>query len=113
MSEERELRDMVLIAGRYENVLRMNLRTSFVGLVAVCVLASPGRAQATASASNLVGVWRGTSVCQVPPSPCNDENVVYRITRVKATDSISVDACKIVNAQERGDGRPCLPARFS
>jgi hypothetical protein len=47
------------------------------------------------------------------PSPCNDENVVYRITRVKATDSISVDARKIVNAQERGDGRPCLPARFS
>jgi hypothetical protein len=56
------------------------------------------------SAPDPVGVWRGTSVCQVRPSPCNDEIVVYRITRLKATDSISVDARKIVNAQEEAMG---------
>jgi hypothetical protein len=27
----------------------------------------------------LVGEWRGTSLCQVRPSPCNDEQAVYMI----------------------------------
>jgi hypothetical protein len=47
-----------------------------------------------------VGVWRGTSLCTVRPSSCNDEVVVYRITRVNASDSLSIDARKIVNGQE-------------
>ena len=82
----------------------MNLRSSLVTLVVVCVLARRGPAQTAASASDPIGVWRGTSLCQVRPSPCNDESVVYRITRVKASDSISVDARKIVNGQEDGMG---------
>jgi hypothetical protein len=47
-----------------------------------------------------VGVWRGTSRCTKRPSACNDETVVYRITRVNAGDSLSIDARKIVNGQE-------------
>src|SRR4029079_16009919 len=37
-----------------------------------------------------VGVWRGTSACLVRPSGCNDEIVVFRITQIKAADSVAV-----------------------
>lgn len=43
-------------------------------------------------------------MCRVRPSPCNDEIVVYRITRVNASDSLSLDARKIVNGQEEEMG---------
>jgi len=82
----------------------MKLRSYFVAVVAVGLLAHRGPAQPTAGAADPVGVWRGTSLCQVRPSPCNDEVVVYRITRVQASDSISLDARKIVNAREEEMG---------
>lgn len=72
----------------------------FLTLSAVCLLPHRAFAQARAAASNPVGVWRGTSLCRVHPSPCKDEIVVYRITRVNASDSLSVDARKIVNGKE-------------
>jgi hypothetical protein len=69
-----------------------------------CLLAHSAFAQAPAAASNPVGVWRGTSLCRVRPSPCKDEIVVYRITRMSTNDSLSVDARKIVNGQEEDMG---------
>ena len=69
-----------------------------------CLSAHTAAAQAPAAASNPVGVWRGTSLCRVRPSPCHDEIVVYRITRVNASDSLSLDARKIVNGQEEEMG---------
>lgn len=82
----------------------MSPRTTIVVLAAVCLLARGALAQVPAAASNPVGVWRGTSLCRVRPSPCNDEIVVYRITRVNASDSLSLDARKIVNGQEEEMG---------
>ena len=79
-------------------------RTSIIALAAACLLPHSAPAQAPVAASNPVGVWRGTSLCRVRPSPCRDEIVVYRITRVHATDSLSVDARKIVNGQEEEMG---------
>ena len=38
------------------------------------------------------------------PSPCKDEIVVYRITRMSASDSLSLDAGKIVNGREEEMG---------
>ena len=72
---------------------------------------SPGRivrsgptwslAPAPAAVANPVGAWRGSSVCtRVTSSPCNDEINVYRIARVAAGDSLSVDGRKIVYGQE-------------
>lgn len=78
----------------------MNLRSCRAALVAVGVLAHRAPAQATAGGSDPVGVWRGISSCQVRPSACNDEVVVYRISRATARDSISLDARKIVRGQE-------------
>jgi hypothetical protein len=51
-----------------------------------------------------VGIWRGASVCLVRPSACNDEIVVYRITPMKATDSLALDARKIVRGEEQEMG---------
>ena len=51
-----------------------------------------------------VRVWRGTSVCLVRPSGCNDEVVVYRIARARAADSLTVDARKIVHGVEQEMG---------
>jgi hypothetical protein len=77
-----------------------NLRTNLIALAAACSLAHVAFAQDPAAKSNPVGVWRGTSACTVRPSSCNDEIVVYRIARVNATDSLTIDASKIVNGQE-------------
>ena len=79
-------------------------RCSLVILVASAVLARNAGAQTAADSSNPIGVWRGTSLCLVRPSACNDEVVVYRITRLKATDSVSIDARKIVNGREEEMG---------
>ena len=82
----------------------MMLRSIFIALVAIGVFAHRTPAQATTAAPSAVGVWRGTSLCLVRPSPCHDEVVVYRITRLKASDSLSLDARKIVNAREEEMG---------
>ena len=82
----------------------MSARTNIVTLAAVCLLAHGAFAQVPAAVSNPVGVWRGTSLCRLRPSPCKDEIVVYRIARVNASDSLSVDARKIVNGQEEEMG---------
>lgn len=50
------------------------------------------------------GIWRGTSTCLVRPSACNDEVVVYRIAAMKASDSATVDARKIVGGAEQEMG---------
>ena len=68
------------------------------------MLSSAALAQAPRAASNPVGAWRGTSLCLVRRSACNDELVVYRVTRMKALDSLSVDARKTVNGQEEEMG---------
>jgi hypothetical protein len=77
----------------------MNLRSSLIAFVAVVVLAHRAPAQAAATVTP-VGVWRGTSLCLVRPSACHDEVVVYRIAPVKGSDSLSMDARKIVNGKE-------------
>ena len=38
-------------------------------------------ALALQAADPIVGVWRGTSICQVRPSACNDEQAAYHVTR--------------------------------
>jgi hypothetical protein len=82
----------------------MNPRTNIVALAAACLLARGAVAQAPTAAPNPVGVWRGTSLCRVRPSPCKDEIVVYRITRMKSSDSLSLDGHRIVNGQEEEMG---------
>lgn len=82
-------------------------RIRLAGLAAAILLARGAGAQSPPqqpTAAALVGTWRGTSVCLVRPSACNDEIVVYRITSVKAADSLAVDARKIVHGEEEEMG---------
>ena len=81
--------------------MRSLVKTCLLALSAAA-LARTARAQSPAPA-NPVGTWRGTSVCLVHPSPCNDEIVVYRITATKA-DSLAIDARKIVRGVEEEMG---------
>jgi len=82
----------------------MNPRTFVVALIALVALSHRAGAQQTTTAASAIGVWRGTSICLVRPSPCHDEVVVYRITGLPAHDSVSLDARKIVNGQEEEMG---------
>ena len=77
-----------------------NLRTNLIVVAAVCALEHSAVAQDPTPKSNPVGVWRGTSKCMIRPSACNDEVTVYRIARVNASDSLTIDGRRVVNGQE-------------
>lgn len=73
-------------------------------LIAALLILSTTGAQGTADQkppeiSDLVGDWSGTSLCQVKPSACHDENVVYHLSNPH-DDKITIQADKIV------DGKP-------
>src|SRR5215208_8223081 len=90
------------------------MRIPLAGVAVAILLArgagaqSPSRQPAVATP---VGTWRGTSLCLVRPSACNDEIVVYRIAPTKAADSLTVDARKIVRGEEEEMG--VLACRFT
>ena len=80
------------------------MRYRLVHLAAIlgCVLAH--RVSAQAAPADPIGTWRGTSLCQVRPSACHDEQVVYRISRTSTRDSLALDGRKIVNGVEEEMG---------
>jgi len=49
-------------------------------------------------AAALVGDWTGTSLCQVKPSPCHDEQVVLRLSHPRQ-GKINVQADKMVSGK--------------
>jgi len=49
-------------------------------------------------AAALFGDWTGTSLCQVRPSPCHDEQVVFRLSHPRP-GKINVQADKMVNGK--------------
>jgi hypothetical protein len=91
-------------------------RASIIGIAVACVSAPRMFAQVRADHPP-VGVWRGTSTCTVRQSACNDEIVVYRVSRLNTGDSLSMDARKIVNGQEEEMGvlgcRTTAPDQFT
>jgi len=62
------------------------------------------KAQKRIPDSLLVGIWKGTSICQVKNSPCHDEIVVYYITKAQGIDTFNISANKIVNGKEEEMG---------
>jgi hypothetical protein len=82
-------------------------RIHVAGIALTGVLAREANAQSPSqrpATVTPVGTWRGTSVCLIRPSACNDEIVVYRITRMTAADSVAIDAAKIVRGEEQDMG---------
>jgi hypothetical protein len=90
----------------------MVMRIHLCCIALASVLTREASAQSPRAAANArpAGVWRGTSLCLVRPSPCHDETVVYRITQMNAADSVSIDARKIVRGEEEEMG--VLGCRF-
>ena len=55
---------------------------------------------AAASPDPIAGTWEGTSLCQIKPSPCHDEHVVYRIKETGGR-RYRIDAYKVVAGEEQ------------
>ena len=75
-------------------------------LAVMILLAGAGIAQATPTKSNgstdqLLGEWRGRSLCVTTTRPaCTDETVSYRIHRPKAgVDDFTLEASKLVDGK--------------
>ena len=54
---------------------------------------------AAASSDPITGTWKGTSLCQVKPSPCHDEHVIYRLSLLQPRH-YRIDAYKLVASKE-------------
>jgi hypothetical protein len=83
------------------------MRTHLAAVAVASLFAVAASAQSPAqrpAAATPVGIWRGTSSCLVRPSSCNDEVVVYRITRMKSPDSVAMDGRRIVRGEEQEMG---------
>ncbi len=83
------------------------MRIHLAVLVFVCTFARTAKAQAPVPASQAaapLGTWRGTSTCVVRPSACNDEVVVYHITREDGRQTLALDGRKIVRGTEEAMG---------
>jgi len=52
----------------------------------------------------LIGVWKGSSICQIKNSPCHDETVVYYISKKAGIDTFYVNSYKVVNGIEEEMG---------
>ena len=90
------------------------MRIQLTGLGVASLLAHGAGAQSPSqhpASMTPVGIWRGTSMCLVGQSACNDEIVVYRIAQTNAADSLRVDARKIVRGEEQEMG--VLTCRFT
>lgn len=49
---------------------------------------------------SFVGLWKGTSVCQIKDSPCRDEGAVYTVKKSSAAaDSFEFSGDKVVDGQ--------------
>ncbi len=58
---------------------------------------------ATADTS-LTGTWKGTSICQIKPSACNDEIAIYHITKGAKPNMYQMVMNKEVNGAEEDMG---------
>jgi len=71
----------------------------FTGSIVLAALAAHSL---HAQAGEILGTWRGTSICVKAGwnSACHDEQVIYHVTPVpNQPDSVALDAAKIVNGK--------------
>ncbi len=85
------------------HMLAVTIFVSSVGTFSSPSTSAPTQ-PATHGANAALGVWRGSSMCLVRPSACNDEIVVYRIAATSRVDSLTIDARKVVSGVEEEMG---------
>ena len=61
-------------------------------------------ASASSGDTALTGTWKGTSICQIKPSACNDEIAVYHITKGSKAGTFHVVANKVIDGKEEDMG---------
>ena len=90
---------------RFAGRRRRGLRPRDV-LGALLFLGAHTFAQAQAPPKAILGTWRGTSTCvdKVTFPACNDEEVIYQITAIDKSDSVTVHAEKIVKGKRESMG---------
>lgn len=52
----------------------------------------------------IIGVWKGSSICQIKNSPCHDETVVFYISKKTGIDTFYINGNKVVNGVEEEMG---------
>jgi hypothetical protein len=79
-----------------------NFKTTIIFLFAFVLAINFCAGQKTnpAQKDSIVGVWKGTSICQVKNSPCHDEIAVYHISKTEKQNVYRCIGNKIVNGQE-------------
>jgi hypothetical protein len=80
------------------------MRIVFVIVLSIFTALSRGQEIRNANDSLLIGTWKGTSICQVRPSPCNDEIAVYHITRGAKPNTYHMVMNKVINEKEEEMG---------
>ena len=78
------------------------MKTIIPGAI-LAILLSPAVATCQTK-SDLSGIWKGTSLCQVKNSPCHDENVVYYISKLDSLNRCRIVMNKIVDKKEQQMG---------
>lgn len=54
--------------------------------------------------TSLTGTWKGTSICQIKPSACNDEIAIYHITKGDKPNTYRMVMNKEINGVEEDMG---------
>ena len=67
-------------------------------------LFKPSASPQSAPTDPIVGIWRGSSLCQVKPSPCHDETVVYYVSKIASEKTYTIQMNKIVKGAEEEMG---------
>lgn len=80
------------------------MRTGFILPVLIWVFTASSYGSSVNNDSLLTGTWKGTSICQVRPSPCNDEIAVYHISKGTKPNTYHMLMNKLVNGVEEEMG---------
>ncbi len=76
----------------------------------IFVSAVAGAQKKVTDTSGAAGTWKGSSICQVKSSPCNNEVVIYYITPDEKPHQYAVQMNKIVDGKEEDMAR--IPATY-
>jgi hypothetical protein len=79
----------------------LKVRQLGLPFLAYLALMSIGLSASPQTPSQILGTWRGNSVCTVSNSPCHDEVNIYRFSEISGKpSSFSCTASKIVDGKE-------------
>lgn len=76
------------------------MRITFIISIFILVFTAFSYGSSVNNDSLLTGTWKGSSICQVRPSPCTDEIAVYHISKGEKPGTYHIAMNKLVNGVE-------------